>query len=673
MMIPIQFTGFTLGSARRSWQRWIIGCLWLACMAQGPVWAQEQGPPDKAGKEVGDLHGRNEGWYRTHQRIERLYLAASQLLYRAPLQAADSARLASRLAQSIDDRSGLGWALSYLGGAYWVLGKLDSSLLCFKQAEALAKESQDPMLEARMVSNLGLIYHKVDDFQRALNYYRASYPLYYRLDNPERKVVVNNNLGKVFLDMGQLDSAYHYSIEAYRLAQRHDVQNVLPINMLNLGEIYYRQGKIDSAYQMIDRLLTWQGADFDPRAKANAWRIQALILGQKTAYRPALPREAYRAALKAQEIAEDSENPRLRIEVLHTLVETEARIGRIADAYRHQATYVALKDSLRNQQTLDRLFLTTLEKELRDRQDRIETLQRERQLEQQEARAQRQLIYALGVALFLSALLAFTFFRQKRMRAKANWLLTQKNREIDQQRYQIQEKAKQLREFNYLKDQILTLLAHDLRSPLRNLAELININQENRLDAAQFQQFMPELSRRLKHTSSLMDGLLIWAEQQMEGVELERSPLELAPLVQRQIDLLQDQFERKGIALHTRVETGLSGYGNPHMTSVILHNLLTNALKFCRQGDSVTVLAAVHEPGELVLSVVDTGVGIAQEHQHKLFARKGFSTPGTQQEQGTGLGLTLCQEFAERQGGRIGVRSQPGQGSTFFFTLPLPA
>ncbi len=106
------------------------------------------------------------------------------------------------------------------------------------------------------------------------------------------------------------------------------------------------------------------------------------------------------------------------------------------------------------------------------------------------------------------------------------------------------------------------------------------------------------------------------------------------------------------------------------MIQIVLQNLISNAIKFCQKGDSI-VVKAFHEGDHCTICVSDTGLGISEENQQKIFSKTNFTTRGTANEKGTGLGLQLCQDFVEKNCGKIWLKSQEGKGSEFYFTLPL--
>jgi signal transduction histidine kinase len=169
---------------------------------------------------------------------------------------------------------------------------------------------------------------------------------------------------------------------------------------------------------------------------------------------------------------------------------------------------------------------------------------------------------------------------------------------------------------------------------------------------------------------ALMENLLTWARIQRGHVEFLPQSLELEPLVTQNIELLRLNAQQKQIALHNRVPPVLRVHADYHILNAILRNLISNAIKFTKVQGMITVSATPIDP-LVTVSVADTGIGIAPEQISKIFRiDTKFKRRGTAGEQGTGLGLILCQEFVEQHQGTLNISSQPGQGTTVTFTLP---
>jgi signal transduction histidine kinase len=140
-------------------------------------------------------------------------------------------------------------------------------------------------------------------------------------------------------------------------------------------------------------------------------------------------------------------------------------------------------------------------------------------------------------------------------------------------------------------------------------------------------------------------------------------------LAESEIQQTEKRAADKGVCLRNEVESDIFAFADKTMISLVIRNLLSNAIKFCRKGDAITINAEWQDK-YLCVSVKDTGIGITKENLEKLFGMQLFTSRGINNEEGTGLGLLLCKDFVEKNGGRIWAESEAGKGSAFFFTMP---
>jgi signal transduction histidine kinase len=229
---------------------------------------------------------------------------------------------------------------------------------------------------------------------------------------------------------------------------------------------------------------------------------------------------------------------------------------------------------------------------------------------------------------------------------KNNIALAHKTLEIEQQ-------SNKLSEVNQLKDKLFSIIAHDLRSPFRSLIGLLNLADMGALTEEDFKHFLPELSKNVSYTSGLLDNLLYWAKSQMEEASIEPEIFDVQEIADNKIGLFEKQAMAKNIVLENKINSKVSVFADKNMVDLVLRNLMANAVKFCNIHGKITI-AATQKSEFLIVSVTDTGNGISSENMEKLFGNQTFTTRGTSNEKGTGLGLMLCKEFVEKNGGKFG-------------------
>ncbi len=170
---------------------------------------------------------------------------------------------------------------------------------------------------------------------------------------------------------------------------------------------------------------------------------------------------------------------------------------------------------------------------------------------------------------------------------------------------------------------------------------------------------------------NLLMNLLEWSRSQTGRMEFAPQYIEMVTLINEVIDIFDDSAQQKSITITRKLPKTAIALADKAMASTILRNLISNAIKFSMPNGKIEI-SAEQKKNELLLSFTDNGIGISKTDINKLFRiEESFSTIGTRNEKGTGLGLILCKEFAEKHGGKIWVESELGKGSTFYFSLPI--
>ena len=234
----------------------------------------------------------------------------------------------------------------------------------------------------------------------------------------------------------------------------------------------------------------------------------------------------------------------------------------------------------------------------------------------------------------------------------------------------VEEKAKELQASNDTKNKLLSILAHDLRSPLGSIQNYLEILSELDLDEKQKQSITASLLSETKNTQQMLSNLLSWSKSQMEGVTVNLQEINLKEALMPAIRAQQSRAIEKSIKLETSIDESLIIMADKDMLQLVVRNLLNNAVKFTPEGGNISICSKV-ESKDCLIIITDNGRGIPFELQADLFSMKVKSTYGTKNEKGVGLGLALCKEFAEIQNGKIWFESTPGKGTTLYLSLAL--
>lgn len=240
---------------------------------------------------------------------------------------------------------------------------------------------------------------------------------------------------------------------------------------------------------------------------------------------------------------------------------------------------------------------------------------------------------------------------------------------------QIAEYLEELKRLNRTKDKLLSIIAHDLRSPFNVLLNHSTMLQRNFAGMSLQQQHnsIQAIYDVSKETYALVENLLNWAHSQTDRIKLDPESLNLQHIVKEIVSLFQNIALAKTIRLESNFSQQIYVITDFNAIKTVFRNLISNAIKFTPQNGRISISAKVQ--GEMAeVTVADSGVGIPDENLEKLFRiDENYTTKGTDDEKGTGLGLILCKEFVEKNGGRIRVESSLNKGSRFIFTIPLDA
>ena len=258
--------------------------------------------------------------------------------------------------------------------------------------------------------------------------------------------------------------------------------------------------------------------------------------------------------------------------------------------------------------------------------------------------------------------------------------LSSKNAELEKSQNEVVSKNKalevlltDLRDINATKDKMFSIISHDLKNPFTTIMGFSEILKDDLEDMTnvEVKDFVTRIYSTSKRTYELLENLLGWSRAQSGSLSITKSGILLLPIVKKVADLATDTAFDKQLTIRTELQPDLMVNADPNALETILRNLLVNAIKFSIPGKEI-LISAVTEGPLIKISVVDQGVGMNEETLNKLFRNDlHFTTSGTQQERGTGLGLILCKELVEKHGGNISVKSKPAEGSTFTFTLPV--
>ena len=532
-----------------------------------------------------------------------------------------------KLAREYENAGNANQAVYYYdkaANAYWRANDYQNAIVYFEKALENITKVGNKNGEKLLYVNLGLVYSEISDYTHAQKCFESALNISTSSGKKGDVGQILYNISTVQIEQGNYQGALSNLTKTEAIAQEVGDQKLL-------RNVYYNYNR---AYEGLKN--TEKAAEYFSLYAMLTKKIQAEEIRKKELQAKAMVDSAGRVV---QQVSQEKEHTEKR------LVETS-------------------KELKEKEQTLKEVEELT-----REQQMQIELLNAEMKLRDAVIQNQKllQKVY-IGLILFSLAFAAALYYAYVQKR-KANRLLKEKNDEISRQRDAISRQADELRELNALKDKLFSIIAHDLRSPLFSLITMLNIAKEGHFAPENFKEILDELSVNVNHTTALLENLLTWAKTQMHGVKVNPQNFDLNQLVNSRIQLLNEAAENKEIKLKNSIPDGTFVFADTDMSDIVIRNLISNAIKFCNAGDRITIWSTTCAD-RVTVCVEDTGRGMTPDVLQKLFGTQITSTPGTKNEKGTGLGLILCKEFVQMNGGEIWAESQPDKGSKFFFTLP---
>ncbi|OKH19612.1 GAF domain-containing sensor histidine kinase [[Limnothrix rosea] IAM M-220] len=233
----------------------------------------------------------------------------------------------------------------------------------------------------------------------------------------------------------------------------------------------------------------------------------------------------------------------------------------------------------------------------------------------------------------------------------------------------IQAQAQRLEEKTKIQNQLISVLAHDLRSPIASLEGLVDAFDQEFLSQDQTVALIRELRPELTHTSNQLNQVLQWVQQQLNADAAELQPFSIGAIAQDSLYWVKQRATEKQIILAQDIEENLYALGQPELVHIIWRNLLSNAIKYSSPKDTVTLFAH-RDQQEIILGVKDQGLGMTPQILESLRNHQRQAPKlGTANEQGTGLGLILCQTYLQKMNSQLDIKSEVSIGSTFSFRL----
>ena len=594
----------------------------------------------------------NRGKIKAYQNIGTLYTISGD--YSTALRYDNQALQQS---MTLGDSTNISRGYNNVANDYYDLGEYDEAYYYFTQSYRMAREINDSLQMTIALHNVGRVFKELGQYDRALDHLRISQQMSRDISDHEGIPYSFDEIGDVMLRKGEYDSAMKALVHSLHFTRALKLHVLEPRTMNKIASIFLHQKNhrmalayYDSTYALHERTN-------------NRFGIAEVSLGRGVVYMD-LNRhdDALKFITSALDLAKESNARILEIQCFKNLSALWEAKGDHKKALQYYKQFKQLEDSLFSQDMQEKLFRDQMLFATDEKDSQIEALSRARDIRDDQIKKQEFVFNILVVVMALSVILLVTVYRSGQRRRQINTLLLQHQEDMEK-------RSEELARLNQVKDKFFSIISHDLRSPINALAGLLDLLDKGAVKPEELPNHVKELKVRFNHTRTLLNNLLDWTLLQMDKLNLQATRINLRKLADENIQLL-GSVQNKQITLINEIPEKAFAMADSNTTNLVIRNLMTNAIKFTNDGGWVK-LSAEEQPREWLIHVEDNGIGINADVLKILFDKTApYTTRGTANEKGTGLGLILCKEFVEKNGGTIWVESKEDKGSKFSFTLP---
>ncbi|WP_224996627.1 tetratricopeptide repeat-containing sensor histidine kinase [Cesiribacter sp. SM1] len=559
--------------------------------------------------------------------------------------------------KALNNSKGIAQVQNQYGLLCWSEGNLADALRYFQLATPHYKYAEN---------NLGLIYLELAQDTLALIHFQNSLKLYESLGDEVGKGIALGNMGVAYTSLKQDSLALQYFYKSLALSEKQESLEGIAFCKKSIGLLKLGQNKLNEALVYIqeankiyDRIGSKEGMGFCLSGIADVY----------------LKQENYPQAIshanEGMDIARKLNSKQLISQTAKTLALAYKHEQHFEQAFKYQELFQQYSDSILNTDNIRQLEGMRYSFELQKKEIENVRLRNEKELQQARSHKQLLLILVIGGGLIVALLLLMLLLKSSIARKRSNQLLAQQKEQILMQNEELQATNEKLAELDREKDGLMSIVAHDLKSPLNRahaLAQLVRISGPLNTDQATYLQLIEKVAN---DGGRLIEDLLTLNQAQQISEELSHTPIVLPDW----LDVLLVGYRQQAKAKNIRIEyqplaVPVALKIDEDALTRILDNLLSNALKFSKAGKDLFI-SQKESPEGIRISIRDEGPGISRDDQPKLFKKfQRLSAKPTAGESSTGLGMAIVKALAEKTGTEIYVESEPGKGTQFTVLIP---
>jgi len=504
------------------------------------------------------------------------------------------------------------FASSYLGEAYFYLDNIDKSIEYFEKFLEINILQEDVDGIGTAYNNLGIVYRYIEKYETSIQYYLESLEIKESLNDSVGVSNTLNNIGVLYFHMKEYNQALKYYSKSYNIEKASNNNLGIATSLLNIAEV---EGYLNNYNKALNH---------------------------------------FKQSLEIAEQIEDKYTMEVNYKCLYEMYKRKVNFQK---ALYYYELYTEFRNVRLSQESKSEIAELEVQYETNKKEKEIELLNKQNELN-------RRIILILSIAFLIFIFLIAVLYRQGKAKKIAFSQLSIKNQKITEQ-------SETLDKLNTTKDKFFSIISHDLKGSIGGFLSQSEFLAEYFKDLSpnDMHDLIKKMNQSSKQLYLLLENLLEWSRSQTGSLKQNPEKFNLNELLNKVLPIYNEKITEKKLKTKIKIDPQINVFADINMISTVFRNLISNAIKFSNNNSTITISAL--KISDLVeIKVSDEGIGIAEKDQEKLFKiDQSFSNPGTKKEKGTGLGLLICKEFIEQNGGTLNVESEYGKRSTFNFTL----
>lgn len=549
--------------------------------------------------------------------------------------------------------------LNNLANVYDAIGDSHKSLKYYLKALTIFKNLGETNNQAIALNNIGIINLDLGDAKSALQYLLRAAKLNSQVNNQYELSSNYGTIGMAYREMGDFDSALYYTKKEFEIATKSGFEILLARANHNMGDLHIEMGEYEKAYPYIQKsfaicreneIINGQIFNYVNMAKIYSSRHKYDIADKQLQNALAL-----RDSFAFYSVDRD---------LFLSISENYESWGKYQHALSYYQKYETIRDSLYDLKKLQELKSVQAKYETEQRNLEYKMLEEKNKLQENIISKQYIIIVVASLLAVVSCIGGILLIINRKKRKEQIALLIAKNKKIRDQSVEINAA-------NETKARLFSIIAHDLRSPftaLMGFSELL-LEDSKSGNYDRIHDNSKNLNATVNKTFELLDNLLNWSRSQQNKISPNLQNINLWSIVNEIISSFEIKAEQKQISIHNNIPKDFEIVSDKNMIIVIIRNLISNAVKYTNNSGNIYIEVNTSDD-RIVISVKDTGVGISEDQKKQILSGKNeISTDGTENEQGSGLGLLIVKDFVKRLGGHLNLESSINEGTRFSLSL----